>query len=255
MDILPYIQKSGKQGHFKPAITLYPNEGKSLNNNLKNRKLMIYDKSKQAEELKYLDYETAKFIKNATFTLFNIEYQMKYKREIDEEFAINHISLKNSFENAFNPLVAKTILLNRIQAYFKDIFLTSDDEETIKEKIKTYCKKHNKKGLEKITSLIGIALMAKTPDFKNVLLEFSDRNTVSKKLKELREINLTPIKPVEDFKEQVIRSIETNFIITLDYLKELDERLKCKGSYAETPHNIAFDNNFANFGVTYAKNP
>lgn len=226
MDILPYFQKSAKQGHFEYSITFYVNLGKSVNNNLKRRKLIIYDKSRQAERLEYLDKETLDFIQNATFTIFNVEFQMQGKKEIDAEFKTQKIALANTLENAFNPIIAKTILLNRTKEVFKDIFIISDDDETIKEKVLTYCKKTGKRGVEKITSLMWICSLSRKPDIKAELLKISDRYTVGNKLKELKEINLIPIKPVEEFKETVINSIETNSLITLDYLKEQDKNIK-----------------------------
>ena len=254
IDLAFYLQSSAKQGRFTSIISLYPNDGVSVNNTLKHRKLIIYDKSKESEELKYLDKETLKFMKNAAFTLINVEYQMRTKKEIDAEFRTQKISLANTVENAFNPIIAKTILWNRVNEYFKDIFMTSDEYETIKEKVTTYCKKNGKKGCEKITSLIGIAFMAKKPGIKNQLLQFSDRNTVTRKLKELKEIDLTPVKPLEEFKALITNTIETNFPITLDYLKTADKTIKCKGSYAENPHNIDFGNDFPDLGYISIKN-
>ena len=220
MDILPYFRKSAKQGHCKHAITYYPDQGRTVQNNLKRRKLHIYDKSKQSDDLIYLDKETLDFIQNATFTIFNVEFQMQGKKEVDAEFKTHKIALANTLENAFNPIITKTILLNRTRDFFKDIFITSDDYETIKEKVNTYCKKMGKRGLKQITSLMWICSLSRNPDIKGELLEISDRYTVKKQLDELYEINLTPVKSVEEFKESVINSIETNSIITLDYLKE-----------------------------------
>lgn len=224
------LQNTPTTGQFKKAITLYPDEGICVYNVLKHRKLKIYDKTVQSKKLDFIPQDLAEFMKQASFTLINNEYSMEGKAQIDEELETQGITLPNTLESFWNPIVSQTILKNRTSAFFNQIFTIdlSQAEECFLA-VQSYCKQHNITGLQAKTSLWGsIEYIGNfgLNRFQNWLLESSDKKDVRKFIKKLKDIHLPCLPEEKILKKTVSDALETMEPITLETLKTADEYLK-----------------------------
>ena len=184
------LQTAEKYGKFQKGLSLYPNDGLCVFNNLKYRKLKFYDKT--AEGLKQpAAIEIVNGFKKQHQTLLQVEYQMQGAREIEREFTYQGIKLKNTLENAFNPEIARKILYSRTKEALQHIYVVNSSEYDLLENTEIICKQKNIHGLQAISSLVGCLWICKQFGINSLLkyLEhWTDHKTAyrySKKFKKL----------------------------------------------------------------------
>lgn len=67
------------KGRFEKSVTFYPDSGSTTYNHLTHRKFKFYDKTAQSDDLKFAPEKLIAFIRQASFTLLNMEYSMQGK--------------------------------------------------------------------------------------------------------------------------------------------------------------------------------
>ena len=173
------LWETPKKGRFKKVVSLYPDGEQSIYNELTARKLNIYDKTTQSGCLNYAPEDLISLVQAAPFTLLNIEYSMKGKAEIEAEFKTQGIDLPNTLKTAFNPIVAQTILSNRIADFFTQIFtVDANQQQEFKNALSTYFKQQEITGPKAKSALIGGAFGVSVwglNEYQNLLLENADK--------------------------------------------------------------------------------
>lgn len=224
------LQHTPTTGQFKRAVTLYPDDGICVYNTLKHRKLKFYDKTVQSQKLEFLPNDLAEFMKQVSFALINMEYSIEGKDQIDDELKIQKITLPNTLESFWNPIVSQTILKNRVLSFLNQIFtidLTKREECFLA--VQTYCKQHNIHGPQAMTSLWGSIERISTfglNNFQNWLLESGDPKQARNFINRLKAIHLPCLPEEQMLKEIVYNALETMEPVTLETLKTTDEYLK-----------------------------
>lgn len=224
------LQQTPPSSRFEKPITLYSNGGQSVYNNLSHRKLNIYNKTAQSEELEYAPREILELLQQAPFTLLNIEYRMQGKAEIDEEFRVQGLKLANTLENAFNPQVAQTILKNRVSQFFAQMFTVDLSQKTaILNGVQTYCMQIGKSGPQAKSALLNgiLAIGVYGLDtFQDFLCTGSDRKNALQFIKTLRGINIPCLQEEKVLKEVVFSALESMQPVTIQSLKEANDAIK-----------------------------
>lgn len=183
------LQTAEKYGKFQKGLSLYPDNGFCVFNNLKYRKLKFYDKT--AEALKQpAAIEIANGLKKQHQTLLQVEFQMQGAREIAREYKLHGIKLENTLENAFNPIIARTILLARVKEAFKHIYVVNSPDYQLLENAEIICTNNNIHGLQAKSALLGCIWIWKELGMNGLLRQLSrwtDKKTAYKYCKKIRE--------------------------------------------------------------------
>ena len=183
------LQTAEKYGKFQKGLSLYPDDGFCVFNNLKYRKLKFYDKT--AEALKQpAAIEIANGLKKQHQTLLQVEFQMQGAREIAREYKLHGIKLENTLENAFNPIIARTILLARVKEAFKHIYVVNSPDYQLLENAEIICTNNNIHGLQAISSLLGclwIYSQFGIHKLSHILSRWSDSKTASRYCKKIKQ--------------------------------------------------------------------
>ena len=184
------LRTAEKTGKFKQGISLYPEEGICIFNNLKHRKLKIYDKT-----MELLKQPSAKEIvqelQQTSTTLLQVEYQIQGAREIEREYAYQGIKLENTLENAFNPEIARKILYSRAKEALQHIYVVNSSEYDLLENTEIMCKQKNIHGLQAISSLVGCLWICKQFGINSLLryLEhWTDHKTAYRYCKKIKNL-------------------------------------------------------------------
>ena len=186
------LQTAEKYGRLERGVSLYPENGICVFNNLSHRKLKIYDKT--AEALKQpLAMEQAKELQKKHKTLLQVEFQMEYAREIEREYSLQKIKLENTLENAFNPIVARKILDARAREWLNHICIIDSPDYQLLETTEIICQNNNIHGIQARSSLLGCLWLCKQYGLYNALKYISrwtDHKTASKHCKKIKKLFL-----------------------------------------------------------------
>lgn len=154
------LESSRKSGRQNSSITLYPDNGHAVVSALAHRRLVFYDKYTEGIKQQIPD-ELKDILNRYRLTIFNIEYQIQGLNEIRREFITQKIPLEPTVENAFNPLIAKTILSNRVSKFFEGIVNIDNPLYDLLEQVELACKEQNKTGLQNISVRVLLLLLIK----------------------------------------------------------------------------------------------
>lgn len=154
------LESSRKSGRQNNSITLYPDNGHAVVSALAHRRLEFYDKYTEGIKQQIPD-ELKDILNRYKLTIFNIEYQIQGLNEIRREFITQKIPLEPTVENAFNPLIAKTILSNRVSKFFEGIVNIDNPLYDLLEQVELACKEQNITGLQNISVRVLLLLLIK----------------------------------------------------------------------------------------------
>lgn len=154
------LESSRKSGRQNNSITLYPDTGHAVVSALAHRRLEFYDKYTEGIKQQIPD-ELKDILNRYRLTIFNIEYQIQGLNEIRREFITQKIPLEPTVENAFNPLIAKTILSNRVSKFFEGIVNIDNPLYDLLEQVELACKEQNITGLQNISVRALLLLLIK----------------------------------------------------------------------------------------------
>ena len=88
------MESSKKISRFNKAVTYYPEDGFCCVNMLKHRKLIFYDKRQEGLKQEYIPLGLRNILEDGSFSIVNVEYQIKKSVEIEREFRPNTWPLK-----------------------------------------------------------------------------------------------------------------------------------------------------------------
>lgn len=236
------MEISKKISRFNKAVTYYPEDGFCCVNTLKHRKLILYDKRQEGLKQEYIPWGLRNILEEGSFSIINVEYQIKKSVEIEREFRTQHLAFKNTLANAFNPKIAKTILTNRLYQVLDGIVLVESDFNTLLKEREIFCQKHGIHGLQSIALRCWLVWMLQNlgPDLTFTWLkEHSDSKTALRYWKELKEGYVSTSSTDKMFKEILLSSVsQMSPIQWEDYQKFLYENNwklapKCVGNTTE----------------------
>lgn len=208
-DLCQHLMESSKKiSRFNKAVTYYPEDGFCCVNMLKHRKLILYDKRQEGLKQEYLPLALRDILEEGSFSVVNVEYQIKKSIEIEREFRTQHLAFENTLANAFNSEIARTILTNRLYQVLDGIVLVESDFNALLKEREVFCQKNGIHGLQSISLRCWILLMLQTMGAAftyNWLKEHSDAKTASRYWKELKEGYISTSATEKKFKE-ILRS-------------------------------------------------
>ena len=207
------LQTAEKYGKFKHGISLYPNEGWCVFNNLKYRKLKFYDKTVEALKQPFAR-ELAEALQKNHKTLLQVEFQMQGAREIEREYALQGIKLENTLENAFNPEVAYKILYARTKEALKHLYVVDLPEYKLIENTEIICQKNNIHGIQAKSAVLGFLWVCQHLGINgllNILTRWSDSKVANKYYKKIRKLFSLVFEQREKdlFKRTILSSIQS----------------------------------------------
>lgn len=210
-DFYQHLMESSKKiSRFNKAVTYYPEDGFCCVNMLKHRKLILYDKRQEGLKQEYLPSDLRNILEEGSFSVVNVEYQIKKSAEIEREFRTQHLAFENTLANAFNPEIARTILTNRLSQILDGIVLVESDFNTLIKEREVFCQKNGIHGLQSVSLRCWLLLMLQNlgPDLTFTWLKkHSDAKTALRYWKELQEGYVSTSETEKIFKEILLSSV------------------------------------------------
>ncbi len=159
---LRLLEEAKKNGRLKKGICIYPNDGDCCVNSLKRRKLIIYDKLKEAQEKDTIPTDIIDLLKQESFSVVNVEVQMHGKQEIEREFNTQGINEINSLRRLFKSEYARIIVHNRMKEVLDNVMTISDTDYSLLETVEQICVNEDIHGISAVATQIAFAWMIQT---------------------------------------------------------------------------------------------
>ena len=205
------FEQAKQTGRMEKGFSLYPNQGTSCFNSLKRRKLMIYDKTKELETQNHVPVELKMLFSEKIYSVISVEYQMKKSSEIKAEFKSQNLKIYPKLCNVFDPNIAKTILLSRIQAVFDNIKTIDSPIHQLLETVEQVCKRNNIHGVQAIAAQYAFAHLVKMLGLNglyNILCRWTDKKSAYRHYKSFKQLDYPASKDEIQFKHRILQAIE-----------------------------------------------
>lgn len=156
------IREAKQSGRLQKGICIYPNSGEGCVNALKHRKLILYDKLKEAQDKGIIPCDLMELVRMAQLSVMNVEFQMHGKQEIERELTKQKINTTNSLQNLFKVDYARVVIQNRVQGLLDNVMTIKDSNYSLLETIEQQCASNSIHGVTSIASQVAFAWMIQT---------------------------------------------------------------------------------------------